>query len=573
MRSLYQQYKKTLVPVGTSVLFSLIGAFTEAAALVLLIPLAGTVFDEGGEIFRGSLGPIELEATATRILTLIVSLTLIAGVAKAISVIARVRAVAGWERTARTRIIEAYLQANYEMQTSVPPSTLQEYAGQYVTMAAAALQKFVGGINGIFSLLALLVVAIVLNPLGAGIIGGLGLLLALLVRPIAKRIRAASKETADLTIDMGRQVSQTVDHARNIKVFGAKKRFMDLYRVSVEQLAHARAHSSLLASMAPVIYQTFGLLFIVGGLAAAIAIGAGSAPTLTAVMLLLLRGLGYMQQISTNQQIINQALPYSDALRKQQERIERSAEQWGSFELLTVKSIEFRDVSYSYPTDGDEPAIQDITFDLDAPGIVGLAGPSGSGKSTLAHLILGLRRPRDGTVLVHGRAPQDYTLESWVGNVALVPQEPRLIDGTVRDNVTFYRDIPESDVRWALEAVGLDEFIRSLPKGYDTPLGSTVHELSGGQLQRLGIARALAGRPTLLVLDEPTSALDTTSETWVRETMVRYSANALVVIITHRETTLSICTSIIEMKEGRLQGVQREPSPGRHRSVNRREFD
>lgn len=569
MRSLYRQYRKSLVPVGLSVFFSLLGAFTEAGALVLLIPLAGTVFDEGGEIFRGHLGPFDLEATATRILVLIVALTLISGVAKAISVIARVRAVAGWERTARSRIIEAYLQANYEMQTSVPPSTLQEYAGQYVTMAATVLQKFVGGINGIFSLLALLVVAIVLNPLGAGIIGGLGLLLAVLVRPIAKRIRAASKQTADLTIDMGRQVSQTVDHARNIKVFGAKKRFMDLYRVSVDQLAHARGHSSLLASMAPVIYQTFGLLFIVGGLAAAIAIGAGTAPTLTAVMILLLRGLGYMQQISTNQQIINQALPYSDALRIQQDRIERSAEHWGSFELSSVKSIEFRDVSYSYPVDGDEPAIQDITFVLDSPGIVGLAGPSGSGKSTLAHLILGLRRPSAGTVLVHGRAPNEYTFDSWVGNVALVPQEPRLIDGTVRDNVTFYRDISEADVRWALEAVGLDEFIRSLPDGYDTRLGSTVHELSGGQLQRLGIARALAGRPSLLVLDEPTSALDTVSETWVRETVVRYSADALVVIITHRDTTLSICTSLIEMKQGRLEGVQRQPTPGRHRSVNR----
>ncbi len=551
VRSLYRQYKSSLRAVTASVIYSLVGAFSEAGALALLIPLAGSVMGDGGAAFRGDLGPFRIDAGANRILVMILGLTLLSGVAKTAAVWLRVRAVTRWESMTRAQLIEAYLSAEYRFQTSVPPSTLQEYAGAHVDQAATVLSRFAGGLSAAFSLLALLVTAIVLNPIGAGVMGSLGLTLALLMRPLAGRTKAANRRASQLRIPMGRQVSQIVEHARNIKIFGGANAVVDSYVDSVIDFSAARQRSNLLGSVTPVVHQTAGLLFFVGALSASIAIGTGTAPTLGAVMILLLRGLSYMQILSTNQQMINQALPYATMLNREFIQIGQAAEERGDEDLEAVHRIELEDVSYRYLDDGDL-ALTKITFSLEPPGIIGLAGPSGSGKSTLAHLILGLLRPTAGEVLINSLPIQRFSRPSWVRNVALVPQDLQLIDGTVGENIAFFREVRDAEVRWAAQSVGLDDFISTLPNAYQTELGTTVHELSGGQRQRLGIARALVGRPTLLILDEPTSALDAETEAWLQEALRSYSRSALVVIITHRASTLSICDVVIELDNGRL---------------------
>jgi ABC-type multidrug transport system fused ATPase/permease subunit len=551
VRSLYRQYKSSLRAVTASVVYTLVGAFSEAGALALLIPLAGSVMGDGGAAFRGDLGPFRIDAGANQILVMILGLTLLSGVAKTAAVWLRVRAVTRWESTTRAQLIEVYLSAEYRFQTFVSPSTLQEYAGAHVDQAATVLSRFAGGLNAGFSLVALLVTAIVLNPIGAGVMGLLGLTLALLLRPLAGRTKAANKLVSQLRIPMGRQVSQIVEHARNIKIFGAANAVVDSYVDSVMDFSAARQRSNLLGSVSPVVHQTAGLLFFVGALWASIAIGTGTAPTLGAVLILLLRGLSYMQILSTNQQMINQALPYATRLNRELIQISQAAEERGDEDLEAVQRIELEDVSYRYLDDGGL-ALTKITFSLEPPGIIGLAGPSGSGKSTLAHLILGLLRPTAGEVLINGLPIQRFSRPSWVKNVALVPQDLQLIDGTVQENIAFFREVGDAEVRRVAQSVGLDEFISTLPKTYQTELGTTVHELSGGQRQRLGIARALVGRPTLLVLDEPTSALDAETEAWLQEALRSYARSALVVIITHRASTLSICDVVIELGNGRL---------------------
>ena len=551
VRTLYRQYKTSVRPVSASVIGSLIGAFAEAGSLALLIPLAGSALADSANTFKGALGPVKVEAGAGQILIAILVLTIISGLAKTAAVWFRVRAAKRWERTNRVRLVEAFLSANYEFQHSMPASTLQEYAGPFVDQGSALLSRLAGGLNAAFSLLALLVTAVVLNPIGAVTMGVLGVILALLIRPLARRVRESNRLVSRLSVPMGRQVSQLVENARNIKVFGASKAFLDGYIESVAGLAEARRRSNFLGFLAPVINQTAGLMFVVGALSATIALGAGTAPTLGAVTLLLLRGLGYMQIISTNQQMINQSLPYALRLGEELGRMESAAEIRGKDKVSAVNRMEVREIEFRYGSEGT-PALTNVSFTLERPGIVGLAGPSGSGKSTLAHLMLGLRTPTKGQVLVNDRPIYQFDRESWVKNVAMVPQEPQLIDGTIHQNIAFLRDIDEAAVRRAAELVGLDGFIASLPSGYQTQIGTTIHELSGGQRQRLGIARALVGGPTLLVLDEPTSALDAESELWLKEALKSISESALLVIITHRSSTLSICNIVIDLVDGQV---------------------
>jgi ABC-type multidrug transport system fused ATPase/permease subunit len=136
--------------------------------------------------------------------------------------------------------------------------------------------------------------------------------------------------------------------------------------------------------------------------------------------------------------------------------------------------------------------------------------------------------------------------------LAFVPQQPNLITGTVAENVAFYRDVSDDEVRRAIKMAHLEAEIDALPDGIHTRLGSDDRALSGGQRQRLTIARALVGDPEIVILDEPTSALDAVSEQAIRATMSELQDNRIVIVVAHRYSTLRSCSRILVLRDGRL---------------------
>ena len=136
-----------------------------------------------------------------------------------------------------------------------------------------------------------------------------------------------------------------------------------------------------------------------------------------------------------------------------------------------------------------------------------------------------------------------------------MPQEPRLLHGSLADNIRFLREIDDNSVEAAARDANIEGFIRSLPDGFDSPVGELGMGLSGGQRQRICIARALAGKPDLLVLDEPTSALDGDSETAIQRTLESLKGGVTMVLVAHRLSTLSICDRLVVMKDGRIENV------------------
>jgi ABC-type multidrug transport system fused ATPase/permease subunit len=180
-------------------------------------------------------------------------------------------------------------------------------------------------------------------------------------------------------------------------------------------------------------------------------------------------------------------------------------------------------------------------------------GPSGAGKSTFIQILLRLRAPTTGRVRVGPLDISDVTLDSWAAAVAYVPQDPVLIRASVADNIRFFRDLSDTDVREGARLAHLDEVLAQLPDGLDTVLEPGRAGLSGGQRQRVAIARALAGRPHLLVLDEPTSALDTLSEMAVQETLAGLHGTITVVVVAHRLSTLSSCDRLLVLRDGKVE--------------------
>ena len=213
--------------------------------------------------------------------------------------------------------------------------------------------------------------------------------------------------------------------------------------------------------------------------------------------------------------------------------------------------VEFRHVSFSYP-DGDQPALRNASFEVQPGTQIALMGPSGAGKSTIADLLCAVLTPTSGTI-VRTDSTQAPDGSPGLGRVSYVPQRPGLVSGTILDNVALAVNEEEVSREQALEALqlaNLTELIQELPQGLDSPLGKLQDGLSGGQMQRLGLARALYTKPGLLVMDEATSALDADSEAEIKKALESMRGKVTVVLIAHRLNTIQHADKVILVEAG-----------------------
>lgn len=214
-------------------------------------------------------------------------------------------------------------------------------------------------------------------------------------------------------------------------------------------------------------------------------------------------------------------------------------------------SVSFEHVSFSYNS-GDE-VIHDLSFSVEPGQVIGIVGPSGAGKSTIASLLPRFYNCDAGTIRIDGTDICSVTLDSLREQVGIVPQETILFNGTVYDNILYGRlEASREEIEAAAKAANAHDFILALPQGYDTMLGDRGVNISGGQRQRLAIARAILKNPRILILDEATSALDTESERLVQEALNRLMIGRTSFVIAHRLSTIKNADRILVLDKGIL---------------------
>ena len=219
------------------------------------------------------------------------------------------------------------------------------------------------------------------------------------------------------------------------------------------------------------------------------------------------------------------------------DKAERAKEITGErvFERLK-ESIEFKDVDFSYT---GQPVLVSVSFEIKKNQFVAFVGKSGSGKTTVLDLVIGLLKPQKGMVAIDGRNMEEYDMFSWRKKIGYVPQEAFLINGTVEDNIRLSN--PEAsmeDIISAAKMAHAHEFIQELLEKYDTVVGDRGIKLSGGQCQRIVLARALVSNPELLILDEATSALDNRSESIIQMAINELKGKLTILVVAHRLTTI-----------------------------------
>jgi ABC-type multidrug transport system fused ATPase/permease subunit len=218
--------------------------------------------------------------------------------------------------------------------------------------------------------------------------------------------------------------------------------------------------------------------------------------------------------------------------------------------------IEAKEVTFFYEV-GSFEAVSDATFNVKEGEAVALVGPSGAGKTTMVDLLLGVLEPSSGSVRISDKSPLE-AIENWPGAIGYVPQDVLIIEGTIRDNVSmgFPHGPKTDDLVWeALHLAQLDEFVKNLPNTIDSKVGDRGIKISGGQRQRLGIARALFTKPKLLVLDEATSSLDGETEFALSKSIKSLHGKVTVVMIAHRLSSVREVDRLIYMENGKVGAI------------------
>ncbi|MDR3563212.1 MAG: thiol reductant ABC exporter subunit CydD [Negativicutes bacterium] len=234
--------------------------------------------------------------------------------------------------------------------------------------------------------------------------------------------------------------------------------------------------------------------------------------------------------------ILARALPAADSGRQ-------------SLPLQSAIGLHFEQVAFSY---SDRPVLDSLTFSVRPGERLALVGPSGAGKSTILDLLLGFIQPAGGSITVNGQDLQSLTLSEWRSQVAYVPQFPHLFFGTVADNISFGLADGQERVEEAARSAGAHEFICRLPSGYQTVIGEGGRALSGGESQRIAIARAFFKNAPLLLLDEATTGLDPGNEALIGDALTRLMTGKTVIVVAHRLSTACQADRILVLDAGQV---------------------
>ena len=218
--------------------------------------------------------------------------------------------------------------------------------------------------------------------------------------------------------------------------------------------------------------------------------------------------------------------------------------------------VQFEGVSFAYPNAPDVSVLNSVSFVAKAGECIAFIGPSGAGKSTLFSLLLGLYAPTEGRIMVNGVDIAKIELKSLRSQIAIVSQSPAMLAASVRENIRFGRlNASDVEVEAAARAANADVFINSLPKGYDEQIGERGIRLSGGQLQRIAIARAILKDAPILLLDEAMSALDAANEYGINQALRALMRGKTTLVIAHRLSTIVDADQIVVMAEGHIESV------------------
>lgn len=378
------------------------------------------------------------------------------------------------------------------------------------------------------------------------------IIVGLVTQPALERLSARSMSEG---LQKQSVLVETIGGLETVKASNAGALLAGRWTRAQEQQSDSAMRQRLIASIGITTASSAGIISYAGVVIVGVQLIADLEITMGALIacsILAGRAVAPLGQIS---QLVSRITSTRTAYRQLNALIEMPSEGPAAegLQLTNLRGrIEFRNVSFRYPG-ASEKALDEVSFTIEAGQSVALVGRMGSGKSTIAKLILGLYPPEDGLVLVDGTDVRQLDPKFYRENIGAALQESVLLTGSVRENIVLGREaVDDEELLRAAQLSGTHAFMGQIANGYDLKLADRGEGLSGGQRQSIAIARALAGRPPILLFDEPTSAMDSQTEAGLVRRLMQEISGRTFILITHRPSLLALVGRVIVMDKGKI---------------------
>jgi ATP-binding cassette subfamily C protein len=553
-----------------AVIFVTVGAVLEGASVLLIVPLLGIVLSTGSASGRlqqsvtSVFDALSIETPFWRLALLLAAfgvLMALRAVVMSIRDVTLVELQIGFVAARRSQIVGRLAASHWNQLAGLRHARFTHLMSGDIERIGSGghflLQCAVAGVM----LLVQCVLAFVLSPMFAAIAFGLLLLVGIAMLPVMRRARDLGSFVTDANLSLLNSTTQFLGGLKLAISQNLQARFVaefekTLHDLATRQIAYVKQHTNGRQALA-----TLSALFG----AAAVLVGFGalniSPPVLITLLLVLTRMSGPVGQIQQAAGQLAHDLPAYEKLRALEDElgaVPRNETLGAAGARVPDGPIIFENVSFHHAHTGDSSVgcsdghgVCNIDLTITPQEFLGITGSSGAGKSTFCDLLVGLFRPQSGQLLIGDRALDGATLVAWRANVSYVAQDPFLFHDTIRRNLSWVSPQAAEEELWAaLTIAGADVLVRRMKEGLDTMVGERGTLVSGGERQRIALARAVLRRPRLLILDEATSAIDIAGEREVIDRVRKIRPRPTIVMIAHRPERL--CDRVMRMEAGRF---------------------
>jgi len=564
--------KKQKQKIAGLILIILFGGILETVGVSLILPLISAILDEAAfaqneyvQMIMNMLHISNIRVLVYLLIFLVIGMYIFKGAFLVFSTYLQARFVNRNRCQCTTNLLRQYLNKPYEYYLYAETSTI--------------LRTIYGDMDNVFNLLmqclnfaAELVVSIclgiflfVMDPALMIVIVGLLFVTTIFISKVVKpKLNSVGEEARGAQADLYKWILQSVTGIKDVKVANKEEYFIKGYRGSASAYAGYQIQNNVLTNIPRLLIESIAICGIL--LYVVISMMAGTPmsnllPLISAFAMAAMRLLPSVNRLNTymaNIAYYEPALNYiyenvdTEELKKLYEDIE-TLEDKSAAQLSLKQQIGLTDITFAYPNT-DKKIFDHADMVIPVGKSIGVVGASGAGKTTIVDVLLGLLKLQGGKITSDGVDIFD-NYESWLSHIGYIPQTIYMLDASIRNNIAFgvkEEDIDDKRVWEVLEQAQMKSFVEGLPDKLDSQIGERGVRISGGQRQRLGIARALYHDPELLVFDEATSALDNDTETAIMEAIDTLHGQKTMVIIAHRLRTIENCDIIYEVKDGKI---------------------
>jgi len=466
--------------------------------------------------------------------------------------IAKAHITAGYKNWLRSNIYRKLLNSNFSFLRKQKMGHLDNVLIQSVKISARLLEHFMSLLVEVASFAAYLIVAFAISPSITLVAFGFGLVLTAGMRPLIKKIGKYSNELVQSVKKVSHALNESIIGIKAIRTTGVEKEVLSMIRGLFNTIERAELNKQLVKHYAKVVIEPASIILILGAFYVSYTSLSFNIISFAAIMYLISRMFGQVSKIQSGMHILKESMPSAyDVTKLMHEIEEHQIEFKGDKDFAFNEKVEFKNVSYAY--DKTKSVLNSLSFSVPKGTIVGVVGPSGAGKTTIVDLLLRLLTPSAGTVLLDGTDIASIKIQDWRRFVGYVPQDVFIKNDTIAENISFYdKDIDAKRIDEAAEMADVYDFVQALPKKFQTVVEERGMRFSGGERQRIALARVLARRPQILILDEATSALDAETENFIKETIRDLRGKVTILIIAHKPSILDLADSIVVLEDGKL---------------------